>query len=89
MAGRPTLGEILQKNLVQGELAADEVRVQLRPLAEGDRVVLEDPPSLTWLAGLPGCPGPWRIRFEAPAAPEPDPVGDQLRDLFSAREELP
>jgi DNA polymerase-3 subunit gamma/tau len=89
VAGRPTLGEILQKNLVQGELAADEVRVQLRPLAEGDRVVLEDPPSLTWLAGLPGCPGPWRIRFEAPAAPEPDPVGDQLRDLFSAREELP
>ncbi len=71
-AGRPTLGAILRENLIAGEVdeAEGEVRLVLRPLSEDDGVILEDPPSLRWLAALPGSPGPWRVtyRTEEPLA---------------------
>jgi hypothetical protein len=69
-AGRPTLGAILRENLIAGEVAEaeGEVRLVLRPLSEDDGVILEDPPSLAWLAGLPGSPGRWRVTYREPLA---------------------
>ena len=87
--GRPTLGRILKANFLEGELRADGVELLLRPLADSDRVVVEDPPSLSFLAGLAGSTGSWSFRYDHPAPPAADPVGDQLRDLFGGREELP
>ncbi|RMH02087.1 MAG: DNA polymerase III subunit gamma/tau [Planctomycetota bacterium] len=88
-AGRPTLGRILRRNLLEGEVAGDHVRLLLKPLAEEDRAVVEDPPSLAYLAGLEGSPGAWRIDYRREEPAPPDPVGERLRDLFGAREELP
>nr|MBC8330022.1 hypothetical protein [Planctomycetota bacterium] len=74
---------------LEGELLPDRVRLRLRPLPPADLVVVEDPPSLAFLEQLPGSPGSWSFEYDLPAPPAADPVGDQLRDLFGGREELP
>jgi hypothetical protein len=58
-----TLGRILFWNLVFGEVRHDGVYLVLRPLAEEDRVIVEDTPLRAALDQMPCSPGPWRIRY--------------------------
>ena len=86
---RPTLGELLRSLFVSGEVHTDRVELVLRPAQDRDRELLEDPVELTALAGMAGCPGPWRIRFESADRGPDDQVGSRLIDTFGGQEETP
>lgn len=86
---RPTLGELIQSNIISGEIARDEVRITLQPVSEADQSLLDDPVELRALSRLAGSPGPWRIAFHQEAPPPSDPVVDGLLELFGGQEETP
>jgi hypothetical protein len=73
---------------LRGELTESGVEISIGELQERDVLMLEDPVTLKFLENLPGSPGPWKIQIEKPEIQE-DPLGDQLRDLFGGREEVP
>ncbi|HJM39340.1 MAG TPA: DNA polymerase III subunit gamma/tau [Planctomycetota bacterium] len=85
---QPTLGQVLQSRFLRGELQPNGVELSLGALKERDVLMLEDEATLQFLEKLPGSPGPWKIQIEKPGKLE-DPLGDQLRNLFGGREEVP
>ncbi|MFK5955270.1 MAG: DNA polymerase III subunit gamma/tau [Planctomycetota bacterium] len=86
---RPTFGNIVRTNLVEGKIVNGEVHVVLFLVVERDRDLLEDPIELKALARLPWSPGAWRITFEEGEKAVDDPIVENLLSSFDGQEETP
>ncbi len=85
--GRPTLGQLLTSRLLEGTVDPERVSIRLGQVSKSEQSLLDDPTTASFLSSLPKSPPQWEIQVTREDPPAADPVADQLRSLFGAREE--
>ena len=86
---RPTLGAVIQQNLLSADVGGDGVHLVLREVTGPDKDMLTDPHELSFLGKLPGSPGPWQIDFRDRMETPSDPMAGKLKEAFGGSEEVP